>query len=61
MGANTNAESRAAWQQTLALLARTGARPLVDSILPFEQLPQAFARMAEGPMGKVVIKVQAEG
>jgi NADPH2:quinone reductase len=57
VGANTNAESRAAWPQVLALLARTGARPLVDSILPFEQLPEAFARLAAGPMGKVLLKV----
>jgi len=39
------------------MLAHTGARPLVDSILPFEQLPEAFARLAAGPMGKVVLKV----
>jgi NADPH2:quinone reductase len=57
VGANTNTESRAGWQQVLAMLAHTGARPLVDSILPFEQLPEAFARLAAGPMGKVVLKV----
>jgi NADPH2:quinone reductase len=58
VGANTNAESRAGWQEVLLLLARTNARPLVDSVLPFDQLPQAFARMAAGPMGKVVINVK---
>lgn len=57
VGANTNDESRAGWQEVLALLARTGARPLVDSILPFEQLPEAFARLAAGPMGKVLLRV----
>jgi NADPH:quinone reductase len=57
VGANTNAESRAGWQQVLALLARTNARPLVDCILPFDQLPEAFARLAAGPMGKVLIRV----
>jgi NADPH2:quinone reductase len=57
VGANTNAESRTGWQEVLALLARTGARPLVDSILPFAQLPEAFARLAAGPMGKVLLKV----
>jgi NADPH2:quinone reductase len=59
VGANTNAESRAAWQQTLALLSRSNARPLVDSIFPFDQLPQAFARMAAGPMGKVIVQVNS--
>jgi NADPH2:quinone reductase len=57
VGAYTVAEARAAWQEVLALLARSGARPLVDSIFPFEQIQQAFARLAEGPMGKVLLQV----
>jgi NADPH2:quinone reductase len=44
-------------QQVLDLLAATNTRPLVDSVLPFEQLPQAFKRLAAGPMGKVLVKV----
>jgi NADPH2:quinone reductase len=51
----TNAESRAAWQSVVALLAKTKAKPIVDSVLPFEQLPKAFERLAAGPMGKVLI------
>jgi NADPH2:quinone reductase len=58
VGAWTNAESRAAWQEVLALLARAGARPQVDHIFPFEQLPQAFDRLAQGPMGKVLLAVR---
>jgi NADPH2:quinone reductase len=61
VSANTNQESRAAWQETLALLGRTNTRPLIDSIFPFDQVPQAFARMAAGPMGKVVVRVLATG
>ncbi len=57
VGAYTNAESRAAWQEVLRLLARTGAKPLVDSVFPFDQLPQAFQRLAQGPMGKVLLQV----
>ncbi|SPE51663.1 Oxidoreductase, zinc-binding dehydrogenase family [Verrucomicrobia bacterium] len=57
VGAYTNTESRAAWQQVLALLASRGARPLVDRVFGFEQLPQAFERLAQGPMGKVVVKI----
>src|SRR6058998_864670 len=41
VGAYTNAESRAAWHEVLQLLSRSGARPLVDSVWPFEQLPKA--------------------
>jgi NADPH2:quinone reductase len=57
VGAYTNAESRAAWQEVLRLLARTGARPVIDSTFPFNQLTQAFQRLAEGPMGKVLLRV----
>lgn len=56
VGAYANAESQAAWQEILRLLARTGARPLVDSTFLFDQLPKAFERLAEGPMGKVLLK-----
>ena len=59
VGAYTAAESQAAWSATLDLLARTGARPLVDEVFPFEQLPQAFDRLKAGPMGKVVLAVGA--
>jgi NADPH2:quinone reductase len=58
VGAYTVAEARAAWQEVLGLLARSGARPLVDSIFPFEQIQPAFARLAEGPMGKVLLQVR---
>ncbi len=56
VGAYSNAESRAAWQAVLELLARTGARPQVDRVFPFEQLPQAFGRLAQGPFGKVLLR-----
>ncbi len=57
----TNAESRVAWQEVLSLLARSGARPQVDRIFPFEQLPQAFERLDQGPMGKVLLAVKSAG
>lgn len=57
VGAYANAEARAAWQHVLQLLSRTGARPIVDSVFPFEELPKAFARLAEGPLGKVLLQV----
>jgi NADPH2:quinone reductase len=58
VGAYTNAESRHAWTTSLDLLNKTGARPLIDHVFPFEQLPAAFERLASGPMGKVVLKVK---
>ena len=58
VGACTAAESQANWRQVLALLARTGVRPQVDQVFAFEQLPQAFERLAQGPMGKVLVGVK---
>lgn len=55
VGTYSNAESRQAWQAVLQLLARTGARPLVDRVFPFDQLPAAFSRLREGPLGKVLL------
>jgi len=57
VGAYTPAEARAAWEQILTLLDRLGAAPLVDSVHPFEKLKDAFAQLARGPMGKVLLKV----
>jgi NADPH2:quinone reductase len=58
LGYYTPEENHAAWRNLLQLLARSGARPMVDRVFSFEQLPQAFERLAAGPMGKVVLRVQ---
>jgi NADPH2:quinone reductase len=59
--ANTPAESRASWQDLLGLLARKDARPMIDSVLAFRRLPEAFARLAAGPMGKVLLAAPGSG
>jgi NADPH:quinone reductase len=59
LGTYTPTESRAAWGEVVRLLDKTGAKPVVDSIFPFEQLVPAFERLAAGPMGKVLLKVRA--
>ncbi|MDB5356806.1 MAG: oxidoreductase, zinc-binding dehydrogenase family [Phycisphaerales bacterium] len=59
VGFYTSAESRAAWQALVGLLGRTGARPVIDRVFPFDQLPAAFDRLAQGPMGKVLLDVGA--
>lgn len=51
-------QHRAAWHDLVGILADSGARPLVDRVFPFEELPQAFERLADGPMGKVVLRVK---
>jgi NADPH2:quinone reductase len=39
-------------------LNKTGARPLIDHVFPFDQLPAAFDRLAQGPMGKVLVRIR---
>jgi len=58
VGAWSNPEARAAWQEILRLLERAQVRPLVDNVFPFADLPQAFARLAQGPLGKVLLRVR---
>ena len=54
---NTPQESRAAWDASVRMLDKIGARPAVDRVFAFEQLPQAFERLEEGPIGKVLLRV----
>ncbi len=50
-------ENRKAWLQVVSLLDTIKQRPVIDSVFPMRQVPAAFARLAEGPMGKVLIDV----
>lgn len=59
VGTYSNAESRVAWEEVQRLMRPRGARPLVDRVFPFEQLKEAFARLAKGPMGKVLLAAPA--
>jgi NADPH:quinone reductase len=56
VSAYTNQESRHAWKSSVDLLNKTGARPLIDQVFGFEELPAAFEKLSQGPMGKVLIK-----
>jgi NADPH2:quinone reductase len=58
VGAYTPAEAQAAWTHVLDLLGRTSARPVIDSVWDFDRLPDAFGRLARGPMGKVLLRVK---
>jgi NADPH2:quinone reductase len=57
VGDYTPAAAQTAWQEIVRRMAERGAHPVVDHVFPFEDVPAAFARLAEGPMGKVVVKV----
>jgi NADPH:quinone reductase len=46
-----------AWNQIVGRLDAMGKRPVVDKVFPFADVKAAFARLGQGPMGKVLIKV----
>jgi NADPH:quinone reductase len=49
--------AHAAWKEIVDRLDAIGQRPQVDSIVPFEDMKMGFVRLAEGPMGKVLVRV----
>jgi NADPH2:quinone reductase len=53
----TPAAAQETWKEIVRRLEAAGKKPVVDRIFPFEEVPSAFHRLAEGPMGKVVVKV----
>jgi NADPH:quinone reductase len=50
-------EAQAAWAGIVSRLSAAGKRPVIDHVFAFEDVPAAFARLAEGPMGKVLVRV----
>jgi len=49
--------AQTAWKGIVGRLDATGRRPVVDGAFRFEDLKAAFARLAQGPMGKVLLRV----
>jgi len=45
------------WKEIVRRLSEAGKRPVIDRIFPFEDVMGAFHRLAEGPMGKVLVRV----
>jgi len=60
VGTYTAHEAQNAFKAVLGILARTGAKPVIDQVFEFEALPAAFDRLAAGPMGKVLLQVSPE-
>jgi NADPH2:quinone reductase len=57
VGDYTAASAQAAWQRIVKQLDSTGKRPVTDGVFAFTDTIKAFARLAEGPMGKVLVRV----
>ncbi len=55
MGSQSPAESQESWSEIVETLRRSGARPPVDAAYPPEQVQEAFAHLARGPLGKVLV------
>jgi NADPH:quinone reductase len=53
----TAEQAQAAWKEITARLNASGQKPVVDHIFAFDEVKQAFARLAEGPMGKVLVRI----
>jgi len=56
VGDYTPEAAQAAWKEIVGRLDAAGRRPVVDSVFGFEDVPAAFRRLAEGPMGKVLVR-----
>src|SRR5207253_7399861 len=57
VGDYSREEAQPTWKQIVSRLYAIGERPVVDSTFPFEQVKEAFGRLAQGPMGKVLVRV----
>ncbi|NGZ11087.1 MAG: zinc-binding alcohol dehydrogenase family protein [Nitrospira sp. LK70] len=57
VGDYTAQAAQTVWKEIVDRLEMIGRRPLVDSIVSFEEVKKGFARLAQGPMGKVVVHV----
>jgi NADPH2:quinone reductase len=53
----TSEAAQANWKEIVRRLDELGKRPVVDLVFPFLDVKEAFARLAKGPMGKVLVKV----
>ncbi len=58
VGMYSRPEAHGAWRAVVRLLNQIGARPQIDRVFPFDLLPEAFERLGEGPMGKVLLRIE---
>lgn len=49
--------AQGAWREIVARLHRAHRSPVIDRVFNFEEVKPAFARLAEGPMGKVLVRI----
>lgn len=59
VGRFTPSEAQAAWTQVVSTMNKIGARPVLDQTFPMAAVHDAFARLAGGHLGKVLVNVGA--
>ena len=50
-------QAQSIWKEIVNRLDTIGQRPQIDVIVPFENVKEGFTRLAQGPMGKVLVRV----
>ena len=58
VGAWTPEGAQIAWAGIVEKLQASNQRPVIDKVFPFEQVQEAFARLDQGPLGKVLVRVK---
>ncbi|HQY87116.1 MAG TPA: zinc-binding alcohol dehydrogenase family protein [Tepidisphaeraceae bacterium] len=53
-------DAQQALKASVDLLSRINAKPAVDSVFEFDKLPEAFGRLREGPVGKVLVRITVD-
>jgi NADPH2:quinone reductase len=53
----TPESAQSTWNEIVGRLEKIGKRPVIDGVFPFENVKGAFSRLAQGPMGKVLVRV----
>jgi NADPH:quinone reductase len=53
----TPESAQTTWKEIVARLDQAGRRPVIDHVFEFTEVKDAFRRLAEGPMGKVLVRV----
>lgn len=57
VGDYTTQAAHAAWKKIVDRLDAMEQRPQIDTIVPFEDVKTGFVRLAQGPMGKVLVRI----
>lgn len=58
VGDYTPESAQQAWREIAARLHHDGSRPVIDCVFDFADVKAAFARLGQGPMGKVLVRVE---